>query len=134
MIRRVFGHSAVRYLIAGGAAFLVDLGLLALFKNVLGWPLWLATAAAFLLSFFFTYTVQKMFAFTSMAPHGIAILKYAVLVAFNTAASVVIVASVDWTGAGWVAGKVIATVVMTVWNYFAYRYWVFAENPRESRA
>jgi putative flippase GtrA len=134
MIRRMFGHSAVRYLIAGGAAFLVDLGLLALFLNVFGWPLWLATGAAFLLSFFFTYTVQRIFAFTSKAPHGIAMLKYAALVAFNTAASVVIVASVDWTGAGWVVGKVVATVVMTIWNYFAYRYWVFAGEPKESRA
>lgn len=134
MIRRVFGHSAVRYLIAGGAAFLVDLGLLALFKNVLGWPLWLATGAAFLLSFFFTYTVQRMFAFTSVAPHGIALLKYGALVAFNTAASVLIVAAVDWSGAGWVVGKIVATVAMTVWNYFAYRYWVFAEQPKESRA
>lgn len=134
MIRRFFGHSAVRYLIAGGAAFLVDLGLLALFRNVFDWPLWLATGSAFLLSFFFTYTVQRMFAFTSRAPHGIAVLKYAALVAFNTAASVVIVESVDWTGAGWVAGKVVATVAMTVWNYFAYRYWVFAEKPKESRA
>lgn len=134
MMRRVFGHSAVRYLIAGGAAFLVDLGLLTLLRNVFGWPLWLATGAAFLLSFFFTYTVQRIFAFTSSAPHGIAMLKYAALVAFNTAASVVIVASVDWTGAGWVAGKVVATVVMTIWNYFVYRYWVFAGEPKESRA
>lgn len=134
MIRRLFGHSAVRYLIAGGAAFLVDLGLLALFRNVFGWPLWLATGLAFLLSFFFTYTVQRMFAFTSRSPHGIALLKYAALVAFNTAASVLIVASVDLTGAGWVVGKVVATVVMTIWNYFAYRYWVFAADPRESRA
>lgn len=134
MIRRVFGHSAVRYLIAGGAAFLVDLGLLALFRIVFGWPLWFATGAAFLLSFFFTYTVQRMFAFTSRAPHGVAVMKYVALVAFNTGASVLIVESVNMTGAGWIAGKVIATVAMTVWNYFAYRYWVFAGKSKESRA
>ncbi|MFD4423050.1 GtrA family protein [Agromyces sp. NPDC058484] len=133
-MRRLLGHSAVRYLIAGGAAFLVDLGLLALFHRVFGWPLWLATGLAFLISFFFTYTVQRLFAFTSRSPHGIAMLKYAALVAFNTAASVLIVASVDLTGAGWVVGKVVATVAMTIWNYFAYRYWVFAADPRESRA
>ncbi len=134
MIRRVFSHSAVRYLIAGGAAFLVDLGLLALFRNVLGWPLWLATGLAFLLSFFFTYTVQRMFAFASRSPHGIAMIKYAALVGFNTLASVLIVASVDLTGAGWIVGKIVATAAMTIWNYFAYRYWVFAADPKESRA
>ena len=118
--------SAVRYLVAGGAAFLVDLGLLALLRNVLGWPTWLAAAIAFLLSFAFTYTVQRYFTFGSRAPHGVAILKYAALVAFNTLATAVIVALIDATAAGWIAGKVVATVATSVWNYFIYRYWVFA--------
>lgn len=118
--------SAVRYLVAGGAAFLVDLGLLALLRNVLGWPTWLAAAVAFLLSFAFTYTVQRYFTFGSRAPHGVAILKYAALVAFNTVATAVIVALIDATAAGWIAGKVVATVATSIWNYFIYRYWVFA--------
>jgi putative flippase GtrA len=118
--------SAVRYLVAGGAAFLVDLGLLALLRNVVGWPTWLAAAIAFLLSFAFTYTIQRYFTFGSRAPHGVAILKYAALVAFNTLATAAIVALIDATAAGWIAGKVVATVSTSVWNYFIYRYWVFA--------
>jgi putative flippase GtrA len=118
--------SAVRYLVAGGAAFLVDLGLLALLRNVFGWPTWIAAATAFLLSFAFTYTVQRYFTFSSRAPHGVAILKYAALVAFNTFATAAIVALIDATAAGWIAGKVVATVATSVWNYFIYRHWVFA--------
>jgi putative flippase GtrA len=128
VLTRIARHSAVRYLFAGGLAFLVDIGLLALLKNGLGWPLWLATGVAFLISFFFTYTIQRLFSINSGAPHGVALLKYAALVAFNTGTTVVIVALVDATPLGWVGGKVIATAASTVWNYFAYRYWVFADT------
>lgn len=123
-------HSAVRYLIAGGLAFLVDLGLLALFHQVFGWPTWLAAGLAFIISFAFTYTIQRWFTFGSQAPHGPALVKYAVLVAFNTLATAAIVGLIDLTPAGWVVGKVVATAATTVWNYFVYRYWVFADRSR----
>jgi putative flippase GtrA len=125
-------NSAIRYLIAGGAAFLVDLGLLALFREVFGWPTWLAAGTAFVLSFAFTYTAQRWFTFGSQAPHGAALVKYTALVVFNTFATSAIVALVDLTSAGWIVGKVIATVATTVWNYFAYRYWVFRDSDARS--
>nr|WP_281369878.1 GtrA family protein [Leifsonia psychrotolerans] len=118
-------HSSIRYLIAGGVAFLFDIGLLALFKNVFDWPLWLATGLAFLASFFFTYTIQRFFSFESSAPHGAALVKYAALVAINTLATVAVVTWISPTALGWIGGKVVATGASTVWNYFAYRYWVF---------
>lgn len=121
-------HSAVRYVVAGGLAFLVDLGLLALFHEVFGWQTWLAAGMAFIISFAFTYTIQRYFTFGSQAPHGPALFKYAVLVAFNTLATAAIVAAIDLTPAGWVVGKVVATVATTIWNYFVYRYWVFADR------
>ncbi|WP_157962347.1 GtrA family protein [Homoserinimonas sp. OAct 916] len=130
---RLVNHSATRYLLAGGAAFLVDLGILALLKLVLLWPLWLATGTAFLVSFFFTYSIQRVFAFTSQSPHGQALVRYAILVAFNTLATILIVGWVNDSPVGWVGGKVIATAVTTVWNYFIYRYWVFASGEAGTR-
>jgi putative flippase GtrA len=131
-VKRLFAHSAARYLVAGGLSFLVDFGLLALFHDVLLWPVWLATGVAFLLSFAFTYTIQRMFSFLSSAPHGRAVLRYTILVAFNTLATIAIVSLVNNSVLGWAGGKVLATIVTTVWNYFAYRYWVFADpKPAE---
>lgn len=124
----LYRHTAVRYLIAGGLSFIVDFGLLALLRQVLDWPLWIATAVAFLVSFVFNYLVQRIFSFGSTTPHGVALVKYTALVAFNTVATVVIVDLVNQTAAGWGAGKVLSTALTTVWNYFAYRYWVFRDR------
>jgi putative flippase GtrA len=123
-------YSGIRYLLAGGLAFLVDLGLLALFHQVFGWPTWLSAGLAFIISFAFTYTIQRWFTFGSQAPHGRALVKYTALVAFNTLATAAIVGLIDLTPAGWAVGKVAATALTTIWNYFAYRYWVFADRSR----
>lgn len=127
-LRRLLWNSGVRYLLVGGSAFLVDLGLLALFYNVFGWKLWIATTIAFLLSFAYTYSMQRVFAFGSKAPQGGALVRYAVLVIFNTVATALIVSAIDTTFAGWVGGKLVATAATTIWNYFIYRYWVFAHR------
>jgi putative flippase GtrA len=126
---RLLQNSMVRYLLAGGVAFLVDFGLLALFHEVFGWVTWLAAGVAFILSFAFTYVIQRVFSFESSAPHGKALIKYTLLVAFNTLATAIIVGLVDQSALSWAGGKVISTAVTTVWNYFAYKYWVFA-SPR----
>jgi putative flippase GtrA len=116
----------VRYLFAGGLSFLVDFGILALLHEVFGWPVWLASGVSFLVSFAFTYTIQRYFSFSSRTPHGRALIRYTILVIFNTLATVAIVSLVNVSPLSWAGGKVIATVVTTTWNYFAYRYWVFA--------
>lgn len=130
-LQKLANHSAVRYLVVGGFSFALDLGLLALFKELLGWQLWIATATAFVTSFVFNYTAQRMFSFNSEAPHGRALVKYVILVAFNSAATVVIVGLVDLTPAGWATGKVLSTAATTFWNYFAYKNWVFAHTGQE---
>jgi putative flippase GtrA len=85
-----------------------------LFREVFGWPTWLAAGAAFILSFAFTYTIQRVFSFGSDAPHGRALLRYTLLVVFNTFATAAIVTLIDLTPAGWAVGKVVATLMTTV--------------------
>jgi len=125
-------HGVVRYLLVGGSAFLVDLGLLALLHEVLGWPVWIATAAAFLLSFAYTYSLQRL-AFRSERTHGTALVRYTALVVVNTAATSGLVALLALTPLGWVGAKIVTTAVTTVWNFFIYKYWVFA-TPRDESA
>ncbi|QAY68916.1 GtrA family protein [Xylanimonas protaetiae] len=120
--------SIARYLVAGGLAFAVDFGFLALLREGLGWPTGVAAAVAFLLSFAFTYSVQRRIGFASRAPHGRALVRYTILVAVNTVVTAAVVALIDQTSAGWGIGKVVATMVTTVSNFFAYRWWVFAAD------
>lgn len=128
--RRVWSHSAVRYLVVGGGAFLIDVGLLALLHDVFGVPLVVATPTAFLLSFAVTYLLQRTFTFSSDTGVASSAIKYTALVAFNTVATTGIVAGVAALGLPWVVGKVVAVGSTTVWNYFAYRYWIFpARRP-----
>lgn len=116
----------MRYLVVGGFCFLVDVGLLWLLHDALRVPLAIATPVAFLASFVVTYSLQRVVAFTSDAKVAPSVGRYAALVIFNTIATTGIVAGFDALGAHWLIGKVVAVAATTVWNYFAYRYWVFA--------
>lgn len=125
-LKRLSRNSGLRYLITGGLAFLLDFGLLALFHEVLGWEVWLATGLAFVITFAFNFTAQKLFTFSSTTQTSSSLIRFTILVAFNTGATVAIVTLMSLTPVGWALGKIVATFVTTVWNYFIYRYWVFA--------
>lgn len=131
LARIAWSSSAVRYLLVGGFCFIVDVGLLWLAHDVVGVPLAIATPVAFLASFAVTYTLQRVIAFASDSKVVPSVARYTALVAFNTLATTAIVWLIDQSGGGWFIGKVIAVVATTVWNYFAYRYWVFVTpTPR----
>ena len=131
-LRAATQHSGIRYLLVGASAFLVDLGLLALLHEVLGLRVWLASGLGFALSFAYTYLMQR-FAFRSTASHGGAVLRYTALACVNTVATAIIVQVLSETSLGWVGGKVVATLATTIWNYFAYRYWVYASRSTGPR-
>lgn len=126
LVRRVWARSAIRYLVVGGVAFAFDVGLLFVLHEVLGIPLTISTPIAFLTSFCVTYLLQRIFTFRLEGRVASSAVKYTLLVIANTFAVTGIVAAIDAVGGSWLVGKVLAVVAMTVWNYFAYRYWVFA--------
>ena len=128
-MRRALGRAwqspVVRFLGIGGAAFVLDLGLLIVGRDVLHLELSLATALAFWLSLAFSFLMQRHFAFSSSAGFLTSAWRYGVLLAVNSAATVLIVAAFEALGPGYIVGKFAATALVTVWNFFAYRYWVF---------
>ena len=115
----------VKFLVVGGLSFAIDLGLLALLHEVGGVDLWIATPIAFLTSLVFNFFVQKNFTFQSGARAHVSFLKYGALVVFNVVATDVIVNLVAGSGQSYALGKVIATVVTTVWNFMLYKHWIF---------
>ena len=129
LFRRIRDNTGVRYVLIGGTSFIIDFGLIFVLHEVAKWPVWIATAVAFLASFAYNYTVQRTFAFTSQAPHGAALAKYTALVAVNTGMTVLVVTLFTPTVMGWGGGKVLATAITTAGNYLAYRYWIFPTRP-----
>ena len=116
-----------RYLLIGTTSFALDLGLLTLCYRAAHLPLWLATGAGFWGSFAYNYLLQRRFAFSTRGPALGSLVRYSALLGFNTLATMGIVELAQATGPGYVVGKVAATCATTVWNYFAYQRWVFAD-------
>jgi putative flippase GtrA len=128
LIRTVFNHSGFRYLLVGGSSFVLDFGVLYVLHEIAEIRLWISTGIAFLCSFFYNFTLQKLFAFSSQAHTPRSLLKYVLLVGFNTIATIGIVA-VLYVYIGWIAAKIVSTVMTTVWNYLAYRHIIFVDRP-----
>lgn len=129
----VWSSSVVRYLVVGGGAFLIDVGLLAGLHNLLSAPLVVATPAAFLMSFAITFVLQRTFTFGSKAGVTSSAVKYTAVVIFNTFATTGIVSLAASLGVPWIIGKIVAVGSTTVWNYFLYRHWIFAGRRRIQR-
>lgn len=124
-LRELVLGPAGKYLLVGGLSFAVDFLLLLLLHEVFGVHLWLATPIAFLTSLAANYLLQRSFTFSGTSVKGTSFLKYMALVAFNTVAASFIVSGFEALGSSYMLGKVISTAAMTIWNFFAYKYWVF---------
>ncbi|MEC5198041.1 putative flippase GtrA [Arthrobacter sp. PL16] len=116
---------ALRFLFVGGLSFLIDFGLLVLLHEVLDLGLIIATPAAFLTSLVANYALQRRYAFKATTGLGPSAVKYLAAVAFNTVAASLIVAGSEQIGLGYQVGKVLSTALMTVWNFFLYKHWIF---------
>ncbi|MET3919700.1 GtrA family protein [Arthrobacter sp. UYEF20] len=119
-----------RFLIVGGLSFAIDFGLLTLLHEVFGVELWLATPIAFLTSLVFNFVLQRVFTFRAQNGRSVSLLKYCLLVAFNTAAVDFIVNFAEWMGLGYQIGKIASTALITAWNFLLYKHWIFRSGSR----
>ncbi|MCQ1949506.1 GtrA family protein [Arthrobacter sp. zg-Y859] len=127
-LRNLILGPAGRYLLVGGVSFAVDFFLLVLLHEYFGVELWLATPIAFLTSFAANYFLSRFFTFAGSGARGTSFVKYVALVLFNTVAASLIVSGFEAVGSSYMLGKVASTAMMTVWNYFLYKHFVFAQN------
>lgn len=124
--------SGLRYLLAGGAAFVFNLALLNLFREGLGWSIELSAVLAFWGTFGFSYAMQRIFTFQSANGMAGSMLRYTLLVVVNSLAVALIVTVANkYLGLGLGTSQLIATGATTMWNYFLYKHWVYA-NPAKS--
>lgn len=128
-----FEHRVVRFLIVGVLSFALDLGLLIVLHEVAGVALWVATPVAFITSLVFNFLLQRIYTFKATNKGHVSAFKYGLLVVFNVLATDVIVLLFAETELTYAAGKVVATVLTMVWNFFIYKYWIFpSAKPAET--
>lgn len=129
LVKRVLRHSAMRYLVVGGLSFALNVIILNVLIVHLHWdPERVAAPAAFLLTFGVAYTLQRVFTFRSEAGVEGSMIRYLILAGFNTLAQIPLHTLGSAFGLGTARRQVLATGIITVWNYFAYRHWVYVDR------
>lgn len=121
--------SVALYGLVGGTAFVIDLGSLVLMRDVVQAPLPLATAVSLVAGLAASYTLQRFLTFRRNSVDWHSVWKYVVLVTFNWFMTTLIIHGVETAGVSYVVGKFASTAVITVWNYFLYRFWIFRSVP-----
>jgi putative flippase GtrA len=122
-------HPAPRFLVAGVATFVVDIGSLRVLHGSIGIALLPATAMAFAIAFFVNFTAARQWAFASTARGGDTrrqLMRYFVLVGLNLLSTLVIVVGLSAGGLNYLWAKAVAAGVNAIANFFVYRHWVFA--------
>jgi putative flippase GtrA len=124
-IARWSRHSAVRFLVVGGASLVVDTGSLIVFHGWLGIWLPLATTMAFGVAFVVNFGLNRLWAFGSAGAVGRQLTRYIYLVVANLGLTVVLVQSLTWAGLPYVAAKLVTAVILAIVNYVVSRKWIF---------
>lgn len=123
--------SVVKYLCVGIISITVDYGLLLLFYRVLGVPLEIATATAFILGLIVNFMLNRLWSFNAKPGRRNAIRQmvlYGILVFLNTIFTVFVVgyASSYWNIPPEIS-KPVCVLLTTVWNYVLYKKVIFKE-------
>lgn len=125
-------RSIFRYAWVGGIAACVDIGFFALFAKFLGYSYMWVAACGFLLATLVNYFLSRRFVFTSLGRHNRIIeigLVYMVSLLGLGLHQLILFWMFEHGGMGLMTSKVIATGSVFLWNYFARKYYVFAERP-----
>lgn len=123
-------NSKVRYLFIGCTGFLVELVVIFLAIAV-GMSGTLAVALSFIIGLGYSFLLQKVITFQDKRFHRKLVLKqvvaYTVLVVFNFSFTIFVV----WLLERYFPVAIIRAVALAmtvVWNYYAYRTWIFKQT------
>ncbi|SHH90907.1 Putative flippase GtrA (transmembrane translocase of bactoprenol-linked glucose) [Sporobacter termitidis DSM 10068] len=126
----------IRYCVVGGAAFLVDAGILALFNQVIlpelgGYRLYIATAIGFLAGLVFNYIFSLLFVF-SAAKNGRVGRSVGAFAIFAVVGGIGLgltelgmYIGVSRLGLHYMLVKVVVTAVVLMWNYLGRKILIF---------
>ncbi len=125
-------YRLLRYLISGGAAAATNIGILFLLVQEAQVHYLYASVIGFILSIAVSFTLQKFWTFqdASLQEAPLQFGRYLAVLAANLALNTLLMyVFVESIGFWYVWAQVLATAIVAVAGYFAYRHFVFRARP-----
>jgi putative flippase GtrA len=138
LIKALARNTFVRYAFSGGSALAVEEFVLFLTHGLAKFPLWLATGLAYLIAFGVNFSINRMLTFAEHGAREGAVhkqtLRFALLVAANLGVTQALMYSLTGAGVNYLIAKPLSTVVITLYNFWVYKHWVFKPEAQEEAA
>lgn len=132
-LRRLVPPTLLGFALINSTTFAVDLLLLAVARDVLGWPLPVAVTAGYAVAFGLAYVLNRWLNFRSHAPVGPQTARYAGVVAVNYLAFILgLTTGLAALGVPYPVARVSAGAAEAVFMYTTMRWFVFAGQNRAS--
>jgi putative flippase GtrA len=119
----------VTYLVVGVVSFGTDFGLLLLFREGFGTPVWVAGTVSYWTSVIVNYGLNRAVAFADRPSSGASLMRYGVL-GLNWTVTLAVLDLADLVGVSYLLAKAAAVLGLTALNYVAYARWVFPAAVR----
>lgn len=125
-----------RFGLTGVASFVVDFGTLVLAHDGFGWPLRVSLIAAYTIGGIVHYGLTRWWVFPMKHGGGGAaetgrVVRYLLLAAVNTGATLIIVPALTHLGVDYRLAKIICVVLLFGFNYFVTPRFVMPREPRQ---
>lgn len=135
IIKTLAKNTFVRYAFSGGSALVTEEVVLFLTHGLAKFPLWLATGLAYLIAFGVNFSINRMLTFADHGAREGAVhkqtVRFALLVCVNLGVTQVLMYSLTGAGVNYLIAKPLSTVVITAYNFWLYKHWVFKpETPK----
>ncbi|MBR7828507.1 DUF2142 domain-containing protein [Actinospica sp. MGRD01-02] len=124
-----FDATMLRFVVVGALVYAIDIAALWALHAQAGLPLALATTLAFCCAFAANLGLNRIFTFRVSGPMGRQGARLLALSGVNYVTTLVIVVGLSHLWSDYLASKTIATAFNAVFNFVAYRRWVFEPVP-----
>jgi putative flippase GtrA len=116
----------ISYLAIGFLSLGVDFGLLVIFRQIEGAPVWLAGTLGYSASVVVNYGLNRVVSFGDRTVGRASVVRYGILLGLNWATTVFLLDLAQSLGVIYLLGKVLAVGMLAVVNFVLYSRWVFA--------
>ena len=123
-------HEFAKYTFVGCSGFVLDIGLLILFKEVFLLTATLAVILEQIVVLIYNFTLNKYWSFRNRAMPHKQLVRYLILAGWNYVFGVIMMYIFsDGMGYDYRFVRIVSVVIAVMWNFILYKHWVYADHP-----